>query len=65
MLIRIHDLPISAPMFPGISFHASEACVDRLWWKDGILEIVTSKGEVWRLDFEDQRWIHIETIPVL
>lgn len=67
MLIQIHDLPVEYPTHPGVSFHVK--CtedvpdpVDRLWWKDGVLELVLESGEVWRMDFDEHRWCHIETI---
>lgn len=69
MLIRIHDLPVTkyrkGSMTP-VSFHATEDPIERIWWdaRDGRmdLEVVTSRGEVWALDFKRDRWCHIETI---
>jgi len=62
--LKIHDLPVKYPMHPGISFHATNDAVVRIWWDGEVLEIVTSVGEVWRLDFDECSWSHTETIGV-
>lgn len=70
LTIKIHDLPIEHPLVGGVSFHASKYPVERIWWEahvDGsdqgpILEVITTNGEVWRLDFEAHQWIHTEDI---
>lgn len=66
LLIKIHDLPIKHPM-EGISFHVVPDPVERLWWDGTHLEVVTSKGEVWELDFAEHRWkltgtMHVEPL---
>lgn len=63
MLIKIHDLPVKYPM-QGISFHVTKDAVDRVWWDGKILELVTVKGEVWHLDFDEHSWVLMETIWV-
>ena len=65
MRIAIHDLPITGdPLHPGVDFHATKDAIDRVWWDGEILEVVTVKGEVWRLDFDEERWSHTETIGI-
>jgi len=64
MLFNIHDLPVKYPMQPGVSFHATDDAVDRIWWDGEVLEIVTVIGEVWRFNFDEHQWSHTETIWV-
>ena len=55
VMLKIHDLPIKNPM-EGVSFHATEDLIDRVWWDGEVLEVVTTTGEVWRLDFTEGQW---------
>lgn len=69
MLIKIHDLPTRYPM-EGVSFHAipearGDSWLDRIWWDGEVLEIVTTSGDVWRLDFETHSWSLTESVGVV
>lgn len=57
ILLKIHDAPVEYPLDTGISFHASLDPVKKLWWDGEVLEVMTVKGEIWRLDFAQQSWV--------
>lgn len=55
VVLKIHDLPIKYPM-DGMSFHASDSPVDRVFWDGEVLEVVTKDGECWVADFDAMSW---------
>jgi len=59
MIIKIHDLPIKHPM-DGVSFHAipdaTLGWLSRIWWDGEALELVTTDGAVWTLDWATGAW---------
>jgi len=61
ILLKIHDLPIKHPM-GGASFHVNKDHIDRIWWDGKILQVITVKGEVWQMDFEDDQWKLVERL---
>jgi len=62
-LLKIHDLPVKYPM-EGVSFHVVKDHIDRIWWDGEVLQVITVKGEVWQLDFEEHQWKLVEQIGV-